>query len=85
MSYEDKLKFLGLYASQRRRRIGDHIETFKIMNVIDIVDPKTYFTISSSTLDKWLTISIFFSRMQECLTQRVINDCNSVHGDVVNM
>ena len=43
-SYEDKLKEVGLTTLVDRRRRGDMLETFKIMNEIDDVDYHTWFT-----------------------------------------
>ena len=43
-SYEDKLQEVGLTTLVDRRRRGDMLETYKIMNEIDDVDYRTWFT-----------------------------------------
>ena len=43
-TYEEKLKAVGLTTLCDRRRRGDMIQTFKILNCIDDVDYRTWFT-----------------------------------------
>lgn len=47
-SYEDKLRQLNMYSLKDRRTRGDMIETFKIINRIENVEPSTFFSLSSS-------------------------------------
>ena len=51
-SYEDKLQEVGLTTLVDRRRRGDMLETYKIMNEIDDVDYRTWFTKSTSSTKK---------------------------------
>jgi ribonuclease P/MRP protein subunit RPP40 len=46
-SYEEKLKQLKMYSLQDRRTRGDMIETYKIVNRIEDVEPSTFFSIAS--------------------------------------
>jgi len=52
MSYDKRLKVLGLYSHAQRRLHGDLIEVYKILNDKDIVDKATFFQLSptASTL-----------------------------------
>lgn len=47
-SYTEKLKALNLPSLTERRERGDMIQTFKIINQIDNVDPANYFTMSAA-------------------------------------
>ena len=46
MSYDKRLKVLGLYSHAQRRLRGDLIEVYKILNGKDIVDKATFFQLS---------------------------------------
>ena len=46
-TYEEKLKEIGLTTLKERRERGDMIQTFKIVNGIDDVDCKQWFTFLS--------------------------------------
>ena len=46
MSYDKRLKFLGLLSHEQRRLLGDLIEAYKILNSKDMVDKQ----LSSSCL-----------------------------------
>ena len=46
-NYEDKLKQIGLPTLVERRTRGDMIQTFKIVNKIDDVNPNTWFSFAS--------------------------------------
>ena len=43
-SYEEKLKEIGLTTLKQRRERGDMIQTYKIVNGVDDVEPSTWFT-----------------------------------------
>ena len=44
--YEQKLREVGLVTLEKRRIIGDMIQTFRIINGNDQVDPNTWFTMA---------------------------------------
>lgn len=48
-TYEEKLRQIGLPTLVDRRNRGDMIQTFKIVNQIDNVDPNTWFQFQSDT------------------------------------
>ena len=48
-SYEEKLKKIGLTTLQERRIHGDMIQTFKVINQIDDIDPAKFFSMSRET------------------------------------
>jgi len=49
LSYEDRLKKLNLYSLVRRRKRGDLIEVFKILNNLEYIDEEILFIRSSTT------------------------------------
>ena len=49
-TYEEKLKEIGLTTLKERRERGDMIQTFKIVNGIDDVDYKQWFTLLSEAV-----------------------------------
>ena len=46
MSYDKRLKVLGLLSHEQRRLRGDLTEAYKILNGKDIVDKATFFQLS---------------------------------------
>ena len=88
LSYDDRLRTLNLPSLEHRRRRGDMLQTFKILNGIDRVDPKLFFEISagSSTRghhQKLVKKHARFGTRQSVFSQRVINDWNSLPADVI--
>ena len=51
-SYEEKLKQVGLTTLAERRQRGDMIQSFKILNGIDDVNPRTWFTPASDRISQ---------------------------------
>ena len=70
LSYEDRMKNLGIISLETRRVRGDLIETFKILKELDNVNPSHFFK-------KGMNRKHFF-------TMRVINQWNELPTDVVN-
>ena len=48
-TYEEKLKKVGLTTLEERRHRGDMIQTFKMINKIDDMDPAQFFTFTGQT------------------------------------
>ena len=89
MAYEDRLKFLKLPSLVFRRKRGDMIMMYKIMNVLVRIDPnelftpaKTYHTrghhqrVYKDPASKRVRINSF--------SQRAANDWNSLPLEVIN-
>ena len=51
-TYEEKLKQIGLTTLKQRRERGDMIQTFKIVNKIDDVEPSTWFKFVANELPR---------------------------------
>jgi len=49
LSYADRLKRLNLYSLVRKRKRGDLIEVFKILNNLENIDEEILFNRSSTT------------------------------------
>jgi len=88
LRYEDRLKYLGLFSLRRRRKRGDLIETFKIMNQMENLDSKTFFIRSSTNQLRGHSFKIYKQKAtsmcrRNFFSQRVVNDWNSLPQDVV--
>jgi len=89
LRYEDRLKYLGLFSLQRRRKRGDLIETFKIMNGVENIDSETFFKRSSATNLRGHNFKIYKQtatsiHRRNFFSQRVVNSWNLLPWDVVN-
>jgi hypothetical protein len=62
LSYQDRLRYLGLYSLERRRKRGDLIETFKILSKIDDTDPDLFFELSRTTHLRGHSMKLFKKR-----------------------
>ena len=49
LTYQERLKTLGLPSLEYRRERADVIEVFKILNTIDEIDKDKFFTVSTYT------------------------------------
>jgi len=93
LTYEERLKWLGLPSLEFRRLRGDMIEVFKILH--HIYDPKTTQNLLHKA-DSSLTVtrghdlrltkkSVKSSRFQQFFTNRVINTWNSLPQEAVSV
>jgi len=57
VSYDKRLKVMGLYSHVQRRLRGDLIEVYKILNGKDIVDKETFFQFSPTASTQFHHIS----------------------------
>src|SRR5664279_3936589 len=88
LDYQDRLKYLGLFSLERRRRRGDLIETFNILKQFDNVNPDQFFERSSTTNLRGHKLKLFKKRVsttsrKNFISQRVINDWNDLPEEVV--
>ena len=90
MSYDKRLKVLGLLSHEQRRLRGDLIEAYKILNGKDIVDKATFFQLSPtvSTL-RGHDMKLFIPRARlhvrkYFFSHRVVPHWNSLPQHVVN-
>ena len=92
LTYEQRLKQLGLTTLEERRRRGDLIEVYKIMHGIDKVDRKQFFKLISETHSHDTTghdLRIWIPRTsgthrRKYFDIRVIKDWNDLPADVVH-
>ena len=92
LSYEDRMKNLGIISLETRRVRGDLIETFKILKELDNVNPSHFFKKGMSRhATRGNPLKIFKPALHKNLncrkhffTMRVINQWNELPTDVVN-
>ena len=87
-TYEERLKELNLYSMEYRRKRGDMIQVYKILNQMDRIEPSTLFTMSQNTT-RGHSKKIFKQRFEKELrkftfSQRVVDDWNSLTEDIVS-
>ena len=83
MSYEDRLKYLGLPTLKYRRDRNDVIQVFKIMRVIDKLNVNTFFKMSRGHNFKIAKHNRTRQRAN-VFSQRVTNPWNSLPKECVN-
>jgi len=88
LSYQDRLRYLGLYSLERRRKRGDLIETFKILSKLDDTDPDLFFERSRTTHLRGHSMKLFKKRStttarRNFFSQRVVDDWNGLPEEVV--
>ena len=89
LSYEERLKKLQLYSLVRRKKRGDLIEVFKILNKLEDTDEEIFFERSSTMSLRGHSLKLFksFSKKlcrKNFFSQRVINDWNSLPQHVID-
>jgi hypothetical protein len=88
ISYEDKLRELGITTLETRRLRGDLIEVFKMLNGFDVVNVHDLFTLSSGTL-RGHNCKLFKSRFNTDIgkfsfANRVVNEWNLLTQDIID-
>jgi len=83
--YQDRLKELGMYTLEKRRKRGDLIETFKIIKGKDIV--KDFYEMDNNIRTRGHDLKLLKSRSNLLLryyflNQRVINDWNGLPNEL---
>ena len=92
LTYENRMKSLGIISLENRRIRGDLIEAFKILKELDKVDPSDFFTLAQSThATRGHQMKVYKPALKKNLncrkyffTMRVINHWNELPTDVVN-
>ena len=88
-TYTDRLKAIGLPSLHYRRKRGDMIQVYKLLNSKDRIDPYIFFTPSTSTSTRGHDSKLFKPiAVKECrrrfFSVRVINSWNSLPQDTVS-
>ena len=88
LSYEERLRALKLPSLEHRRRRGDMLQVYKILNGIDKLDPGIFFSMATGSNTRGHSQKIAKSRArlgmrQNVFSQRVVNDWNSIPAQVV--
>ena len=68
LSYEDRLKTLGLPSLEYRRERSDMIQVYKIMHGIDKVDKDKFFTVNRYSAMRGYSLKFFKKRSQTSLS-----------------
>ena len=89
LSYNDRLVKTGLATLEDRRTRGDMIEVFKIINGIDNLDVKNFFSFSGSSRTRGHEHKLTKSRSRldirkHSFSQRVVNKWNELPEVVVD-
>ena len=88
LSYKERLKKLKLFSMEYRRKRGDMIQTYKILNNIDRIDPEYFFT-EGYQRTRNHGKKLFKPRCSKdvrksSFSHRVIDDWNSLPSNVIN-
>ena len=86
--YEKRLQSLNLYSMEYRRKRGDMIQTYKILQNIDRIDPDKFFTRAKYTGTRSHSMKLFKTRFKSELrkytfSQRIIDNWNSLTEEIV--
>jgi len=89
LPYEERIRHLKLPSLEHRRRRGDMIQTFKILNGIDRIDQHMFFPMTNKSTTRGHSQKIAkkhskLSMRQTVFSQRVVNDWNSLPEIVIN-
>ena len=85
--YQERLKCLKLYSMEYRRRRGDMIQVYKILNEMDRLETSNFFT-KRENITRGHSKKLFKSRFKQeirrhSFSQRVIDDWNSLTENIV--
>ena len=90
MKYEDRLKKPGIYSLERRRKRGNLIEAYKILNGIERVDLHSFTAAAPDNHGlRGHTQKLFQPRWRTTarktfFTNRIINDWNNLPQEVID-
>ena len=89
LSYEERLKALGLPSLEYRRERADMIQVYKIMHGIDKVDKDKVFTMHTYAATRGHSLKLFKRRSRllvraNSFSHRVVDNWNSLTEDIVN-
>ena len=87
-SYEKRLKYLDMYSLDRRRKRGDLIEAFKILNGFEDVEQDLFFQRSQTNHLRGHRMKLFKKRsvklcQRSLFSQRVVSEWNNLPPDVI--
>ncbi len=87
-TYEQRLKTLGLPSLEYRRSRADMVQTYKIMQDIDLIDKNKLFTMASCTRTRGHSKKLFKRRARlnvrvNMFSNRVTDTWNSLTEDIV--
>jgi hypothetical protein len=89
LPYENRIRVLSLPSLEYRRRRGDMLQVFKIMNGIDRINPGIFFSENSESStrghdQKFVKKHARLGVRQSVFSQRVVNDWNSLPVNVIH-
>ena len=85
--YQQRLENLNMYSMEYRRKRGDMIQVYKIMNKMERIDPSDFFTQNTNST-RGHSRKLFKNRFKEevrkyAFSQRIITDWNSLTEHIV--
>ena len=89
LSYEERLRALGLTSLEYRRERADMIQVYKIMHGIDKIDKDKFFTMHTYAATRGHSLKLFKRRSRllvraNSFSHRVVDNWNSLTEDIVN-
>ena len=87
LTYQERLENTGLYSLECRRRRGDLIETYKILNGLEEIQPEQFFTLSHNTSTRGGPQKLFKPRFNtnirgKFFSQRAVELWNSLPDNI---
>ena len=89
LSYEDRLRYLGLTTLETRRLRGDMLETYKIITGKENLNKDIFFKLDSSSVTRGHNLKLFKPRdklniRKFSFSHRVVDNWNKLPEEVVN-